>query len=157
MQAYHYAMRNTATIIILSVLATVLVFGIGTCIAIKPFTAIGLAPILAAISLIIRAIRGRPTHPHESPKHPTQHGSHARMASSTKQPNKEVAPQGLNFQCPVDATLGGILVPRDLIDIAQPIPTLPPTATDQQQATNPQHGHRRRWPRPTRHHHRPPR
>ena len=66
-QAYHYAMRNTATIIILSVVATVLVFGIGICIAIKPFTAIGLAPILAAISLIIKAIRGRPTHPHESP------------------------------------------------------------------------------------------
>jgi hypothetical protein len=34
MRAYHYAMRNTGTIIILSMVATVLVFGIGACITI---------------------------------------------------------------------------------------------------------------------------
>jgi hypothetical protein len=147
-------MRNTATIIILSVVATILAFGIGACIAIKPFTAIGLAPILAAISLIIRAIRGRPTHPHEDPKHSTQHSSHAHMAGPTKQPNGEVAPQDLNFQDPVDATLDGILVPRDLTDIVQPMPNLPTAATGQQQATNPKHGNRLRWPHPTRHRHR---
>jgi drug/metabolite transporter (DMT)-like permease len=68
--AYQCTMRNIATTVILSVVATVLVFGIAACIAIKPFTAIGLAPILAGVSLIIRAIRGRSTHPPEPPNHP---------------------------------------------------------------------------------------
>ncbi len=86
MQAYHYAMRNTATIIILSVLATVLVFGIGTCIAIKPFTAIAFAPILAAISLIIRAIRGRPPTLMRAPK--TQPGTAATPVWPAQQNNQ---------------------------------------------------------------------
>jgi hypothetical protein len=76
------------------------------------------------------------------------------MAGPTKQPDEEVAPQGLNFQYPVDATLDGILVPRDLTDIVQPMPNLPTAATGQQQATNFQHGNRLRWPHLTRHRHR---
>lgn len=84
-QAYQYAMRNTPPTIILSVVATILVFGIGACITVKPLTAIGLAPILAAISLIIRAIRGRPTHPQEPPKDP-HHDPHHDPADSTAQP-----------------------------------------------------------------------
>ena len=147
-------MRNTATITILSVVATVLVFGIGACIAIKPFTAIGLAPILAAVSLIIRAIRGRPPTLMRTPHTPTRHGSHTPMAGPTKQPNEYIAPQHLGFQHPVNATLDGIPVPQDLIDIARSIPNLPIAATDQQQVTHPQQANRRRWPRPTRHRHR---
>ena len=65
-------MRNTRTILILSVVAAVLVFGIGACIMTKPLTAIGLAPILAAISLIIRAIRGAPSRRYNLPEHPRQ-------------------------------------------------------------------------------------
>jgi hypothetical protein len=76
------------------------------------------------------------------------------MAGPTKQPNEDIAPQDLDFQYPVNATLDGIPVPRDLIDIARSIHHLSPAATDQQQITNPQHGNRRRWPRPTRHRHR---
>lgn len=128
-------MRNTATTIILSVVATVLVISIGACITIKPFTAIGLAPILAATSLIIRAIRGQPTHP-------------------TKQPNEEVVRQDPDLRDPINATPDGIPVPRDLIDIPRPIPNLPIARTDQQQAPGPQPGSRRRWPRPRRHRHR---
>ena len=135
-------MRNMTTIMILSVLATILVFGIGTCIAIKPFTAIGLAPILAAISLIIRAIRGRPTYPHEDPKHPTQHGNHTHMTGPTKQ---QAASQDLATQYPVNTTLNGIPIPQNLINTAQPNPNLPTATTDQQQATNPQQGSRQRW------------
>lgn len=63
MQAYQYAMRDTKTVIVLSAVATVLVLGIGACIAINPLAAIGLAPTLVAISLIIRAIGGGPTEP----------------------------------------------------------------------------------------------
>jgi hypothetical protein len=66
-------MRNTATTVILSVVAIILVLGIGACIATKPLTAIGLAPILAAISLIIKAIRGRPSRRDDPPEQPTDH------------------------------------------------------------------------------------
>jgi hypothetical protein len=61
-------MRDTRTVIVLSVVATVLVLGIGACIAINPLTAIGLSPILAAISLIISAIGDGPTEPEDPPK-----------------------------------------------------------------------------------------
>ena len=64
-------MRDTRTVIVLSVVATVLVLGIGACIAINPLIAIGLAPILAAISLIIRAIGGGPTEPEDPPESTT--------------------------------------------------------------------------------------
>lgn len=145
-------MCNTATIIILSVVATVLVFGIGACIAIKPFTAIGLAPILAAISLIICAIRGRPSYSHEGTKHLTRHSSHAHTSDPTQQPDEQVAPQDLDFQYPVNATPDGIPASRDLMNMARPISDFPIAATGQQQAvTNLQHGNRRCWPRPTRH------
>lgn len=158
-------MRNTATIVILSVVATVLVLGIVACITIKPFTAIGLAPILAAISLIIRAIRGRTTNPYgrskqpphapanmpakrsQIPKHSTQHSSHTRIANPTEQPNEEITPQGLDPQHPPDATPDGILAPPDITDVAQPIPT--PAAP----ATNPRPWYRRHRPRPTQHRH----
>jgi len=79
--AYHCVMRNARTTVILSIVATILVFGIGACIAIKPLTAIGLAPILAAISLIIRAIRGRPSHRDDPPKHPRHD-----LAATTAEP-----------------------------------------------------------------------
>jgi hypothetical protein len=59
-------MRNTKIVIVLSVVATVLVLSIGVCIAINPLAAIGLAPVLAAISLIIRSIGGAPTGPDDS-------------------------------------------------------------------------------------------
>jgi len=147
-------MRNTATIIILSTLATVLVFGIGACITIKPFTAIGLAPILAAISLIIRAVRGRPTGTHEGTKHPTRHNSHTHMAGPIKQPNEQAAPHDIDFQNPDNAPPDGIPVPQDLIDIPWSIPNLSTTPTDQQHPPESQHGNRRRWPRPQRHRHR---
>ena len=153
-QAYHYAMRNTATIIILSTLATVLVFAIGACITIKPFTAIGLAPILVAISLIIRAVRGRPTGPDEATQTSTHHNSHTQTAGPTKQPNKHAAPHDIDFQNPDNAPPDSIPVPQDLIDSPWPIPNLPTTPTDQQHAPDPQHGNRRRWPRPPRHRHR---
>ena len=160
-QSYQYAMRNTSTTVILSVVATALVFGIGACITIKPFTAIGLAPVLAAISLIIRAIRGRPTHPHESPKHPhndpadmtaqpcqvpdspTHHSSDVGMTGPTEQTNYEMTPQGLDPQCRADATSDGILTTGDLTDVAQPIPDLPTAATGERRATNPRRGFRR--------------
>lgn len=61
-------MRNTQTVIVLSVVATVLVLGIGACIAVNPLTAIGLAPILVAISLIISAIGGGRTEPDDLPE-----------------------------------------------------------------------------------------
>jgi hypothetical protein len=147
-------MRNTATIIILSVVATVLVIGIGVCITIKPFTAIGLAPILAAISMIIRAIRGQPTRPHEGTKHPTRRSSHTQMAGPTEQPHKEVAPQDIDFQDPVNATSDSIPVPREFMDIQRTIPDLPTVPADHQLAPDPQHGNRRRWPRSPRHRHR---
>lgn len=146
-------MRNTATIIILSALATVLVFGIGACITTKPFTAIGLAPILAAISLIIRAVRGQPTGPHEG-KHPTRQNSHTHMADPTKQPNEQVTPQHTDSQDPDIAPPDGIPDPQHLIDSPWPIPNLPTTPTDQQHTPDPQHGNRRRWPQPPRHRHR---
>jgi hypothetical protein len=157
MRAYYYAMRNTATIVILSVVATVLVFGLAACITIKPFAAIGLAPILAAISLIIRAIRGQPTNPYgrfkkpppapanipaqpsKVPTHPTHHSSHPHIPSAPEQPN-EITPQSLNHQQPTEATPDSILAPPDITDAAQPIP-IPPTP-----ATNPRRRYRPRWP-----------
>jgi hypothetical protein len=51
-------MRDTSSIIVLSVVAIILVLGIGLFIAINPWVAVGLAPILVAISVIIRAIGG---------------------------------------------------------------------------------------------------
>jgi|GEM_PF-7034797 hypothetical protein len=48
-------MRNIKCVI-LSVVAVVLVGTVGACIAVNPFAAIGLAPVLAAIGWIIRAI-----------------------------------------------------------------------------------------------------
>lgn len=62
-------MRKIKTVVVLSAVAIVLVLGIVTCIAINPLAAIGLAPTLAAISLIIRAISGgsrNPDDPHEA-------------------------------------------------------------------------------------------
>lgn len=59
-------MRDTKIIIVLSVVSTVLVLGIGVCIAINPLVTIGLAPVLAAISLIIRTIGGAPAEPDDS-------------------------------------------------------------------------------------------
>lgn len=158
-------MRNTATIVILSVVATVLVFGIAACITSKPFTAIGLAPILAAISLIIRAIRGRPTNPYgrftqrrharanmpaqpgQITKRPPQLSSRARIPSPTELPSEEITPQGLDPQHPPEVTPDGILAPPDITDVAQSIP--PPAPT-----TNPRRGYRQHWPRPTQHRHR---
>lgn len=64
-------MRNTKTVIVLSVVATVLVLGVGACIAINPLAEIGLVPILAAISLIISAIGGAPTEP-DDPSEPSK-------------------------------------------------------------------------------------
>lgn len=46
MRAYQYVVRDTQNVIILSVVAFVLVLGIGICITINPLAAIGLAPIL---------------------------------------------------------------------------------------------------------------
>jgi uncharacterized membrane protein HdeD (DUF308 family) len=46
-------MRDTQTVIVLSVVATVFVLGIGAYIAINPRTAIWLIPILTAIEKII--------------------------------------------------------------------------------------------------------
>ena len=63
---YYHPMHDTKIVIILSVVATVLVLGIGVCIVINPLAAIGLAPVLAAISLIIRAIAGAPIEPDDS-------------------------------------------------------------------------------------------
>lgn len=66
-------MRDTKTVIVLSAVATVLGLGIGVCIIINPLATIGLAPTLAAISLIIRAIGGgvtesdKPHGPIEAP------------------------------------------------------------------------------------------
>jgi hypothetical protein len=57
---YHHSMSDTKIVISLSVVATVLVLGTGICIAINPLSAIGLAPVLTAISLIIRAIGDAP-------------------------------------------------------------------------------------------------
>jgi hypothetical protein len=56
--AYPYIMRDTSSIIVLSVVAIILVLGIGLFIAINPWVAVELAPILVAISVIIRAIGG---------------------------------------------------------------------------------------------------
>lgn len=42
--AYHNPMRDTKIIIVLSVVATILVLGIGVCIAINPLAAIGGSP-----------------------------------------------------------------------------------------------------------------
>jgi len=64
-------MRDTQTVIVLSVVATVLVLGIGAYIAINPRTAIGLIPILTAIAKIISAIGGGgPTTAPDDPPEP---------------------------------------------------------------------------------------
>jgi hypothetical protein len=55
--------RDTRSIVILSVVAVILVFGIVGCIVINPWAAAGLAPILVAIAVIIRAIAGSPDPP----------------------------------------------------------------------------------------------
>lgn len=154
---YHYVMRNTRTTIILSVVATILVFGIGACIAIKPLTAIGLAPILAAISLIIKAIRGRPNHRDDPPKHPrhdpaptttppcqaantpTQHD--LCVADTTEQLNRETAAQDPDSPGQTSATSDGILTPGHLTDIVQPLPDPPTAATGQRRSTHTRRGH----------------
>jgi len=63
-------MRDTRTVTVLSVMATVLVLGTVACIAINPSTATGLVPILAAVALIIKAIvgGGNTTDPDASPE-----------------------------------------------------------------------------------------
>lgn len=55
-------MRNTKSVVILSVVAVILVIGIGICTVINPWAAVGLAPVLVAIAVIITAIGG-PTDP----------------------------------------------------------------------------------------------
>lgn len=60
---YPYIMRDTNSIIVLSVLTIVLVLGIEVCIAIAPLVAVELTPILVAIAVIIRAIGGSPDPP----------------------------------------------------------------------------------------------
>lgn len=60
-----YIMRDTTSIIVLSVVAIILVLGIGLFIAINPWVAVGLAPILVAISVIIREI-GRSSGPSDN-------------------------------------------------------------------------------------------
>jgi hypothetical protein len=51
-------MRDTKSIVILSVVAIILVLGIGLYITLNPRVAVGLAPILIAVSVIIHAIGG---------------------------------------------------------------------------------------------------
>jgi hypothetical protein len=56
--SFNIPMRNVKIVVVLSVVATILVLGIIIFIGINPLVEIGLAPVLAAISLIIRAIGG---------------------------------------------------------------------------------------------------
>jgi hypothetical protein len=51
-------MRDTKSIVVLSIVAAILVLGIGLYITLNPWVAVGLAPILVAISVIISAIGG---------------------------------------------------------------------------------------------------
>jgi hypothetical protein len=74
MQAYQYVMHDTRTVIVLSIVALVLVLGIGVCIVINPLAAIGLAPIVVALAPIIRAIGGNPTEPDPSPTKSARRG-----------------------------------------------------------------------------------
>ena len=169
-QAYHCVMRNARTTVILSVVATILVFGIGACIAIKPLTAIGLAPILAAISLIIRAIRGQSSHRDDPPKYPrrdlaattaepcpaannpTEYDVGAIGAAD--QPNHEIAPQGPDSPCRSSATSDGVLAIGHLTEIVQPNPDPPTAATGRRRSTHTRRGQRRSWPSPLRRRHR---
>lgn len=57
--------HNTKSLVILSVVAVILVIGIGICTVINPWATVGLAPILVAIAVIIKAISGHPDPPDE--------------------------------------------------------------------------------------------
>jgi len=52
------AMHDIRTIIVLSLVALILIGGIGVLAVINPYVALGLAPILMAVAVIVRAISG---------------------------------------------------------------------------------------------------
>jgi hypothetical protein len=51
-------MHDIRTIIALSIVALILIGGIGVLAVINPYAALGLAPVLMAVAVIVRAISG---------------------------------------------------------------------------------------------------